>query len=363
MKTVYKALTLVAVAAAMASCQKGETSGRSGSISLGSYLYEGTSTRAGETEFDRNLQPLFLFWTDGNFNDNTKNAPDFFTRIPEGEIDSYAIDKYNTKVYYPLYDRTVHAVGLAPSPGEKGLAFKTEGDYSEFVIPRGYSEYADDEHGAYDILVSNNVEGKDSAPIATPLIFRHALTQISFSAILAPSMSQFVKFITIEFPGSSAPLAVKWNDNDSVYEVIGGADGSDDFVAGNFWTLDGSSLAQNDSRANYTQFFQLNKTRAQQVAKVCIIPPHASSIPVTIRYKMVGTVGGFDTPDPQNPIRDIEKQMSLNFVDSNGDPVELKAGDAYSIVLSFNVYDIELIGKLRDWQDGGYISLPFQPTR
>ena len=364
MKTAYKAIAFIAMAACLAACKKGETAGEPRSISLSSLVHEDNgATRADGATFNRTLQPLFLFWTEDNFNDATKSAPDFFVRTPDGEIDDYQTEKYNTGVYYPLYDKVVYAAGLAPAPGEGGLQFVTEGDYSQFNIPVGPSTYGDDAHGAYDVMTTTKVQGNDTNPIAEPLLFKHALTKLSFDAILAESMPQFVKFITIEFPGSAAALSVEWDETDETYKVTGGTDGTDDFVFGNYWTLDGSSLIEGDPRANYTMFYQLNKTRAQRVGITYIVPPHASSIPVTVKYKMVGTVGGFDTPDPLYPIRDEEKDILLNFVDNNGDPISLEAGDSYSIRLVFNIYDIELIGKLRDWKDGGYISLPFQPTR
>ena len=98
---------LVALAAAFTACKKGMVSSETISVST-----DLISTRA-DGDVDVTLQPLFLFWTGSNFNSTTATAPDFFVRTADGVIDDYKTTKYNTKVYYPLYDEVVYANGVA----------------------------------------------------------------------------------------------------------------------------------------------------------------------------------------------------------------------------------------------------------
>ena len=360
MITETKHILLLAAALTLAcSCNGGGEGAASRTVRVGSVLDEGT--RAG-WDGDGAVHPLFVFWTDGNFNDPSAGAPHFFTRIPGGAIDDYAADPYNTGVFYPLRDREVHAVGIAPAPGEDGLVQEDPQDYSRFVIPGGSSPWGDDAHGTVDVLTSGSVSGRDSAPIAAPLVFRHALSQLSFSAILAPAMTKFVKFVTIDFPGSLAPVALSWDGASAAYKVDAGTDAEDGFSFGNYWTDDGRILSESP-RANATHFYMPSKDKASSMGYLYIVPPDGPEITVTVRYKMCDTVGGFDLPDPANPVRDIEKEVTLSFRDEDGNPVPLTAGDAVAVTLVFDAADIELVGRLRPWGDGGHVSLPFQPTK
>lgn len=319
-------------------------------------------TRAGEN-VDPALQPLFVFWTDGRFDDPSVNAPYFFTRIPEGEIDSYATTVYNTGVPYPLHDRVVHAAGLAPAPGDgRALVPDVEGGWSSFTIAGGPCAFGDDEHGVVDVLTAPSVSGSDSAPITMPLAFGHALTKISFGAVLAETMTKFVKYVTVTFPGDLAPVGAVWDADESRYEVVRGEDGNDDFVFGNYWTDDGRFLSTS-GRANSTHYYMPSKDKVSSMGFLHVFPPESSEMTVTVNYKMCGSVGGFDKPDPDNPVRDVSKEVTLRFVDSVGDPVILGAGDSYQMTLVFDANDIEIVGQLRDWGDGGHVSLSVQPTK
>ena len=60
---------------------------------------------------------------------------------------------------------------------------------------------------------------------------------------------------------------------------------------------------------------------------------------------------------------DVDREITIPFYESDGSTaLELKAGDAYTINLVFNVYTIEMVGQKRDWEDGGYFYIPIQPT-
>ena len=359
-----KIMTYILIPACMAlllvSCDRESIPAAGHAVSVGSVLDSGT--RAGGGSFDRGLQPLFLFWTDGNFGNVSVSAPDFFTRVPGGMIDDYSSSVYNTGVRYPIRNADVYAVGLAPAPGDGGLTQVAANDWTRFTIPGGSSAYGDDAHGVVDVLVSNTVSGNDSAPIAAPLVFRHALAQMSFRAILAPTMTKFVKFVTVDFPGSLAPVSVRWDGAASAYRVVAGTDGTDDFTFGNYWTDDGQFLS-GSARANATQFYLPSKDKATSMGHLFVAPPDGSSITVTVHYKMCDSVGGFDDPDPANPVIDVAKKITLSFKDAGGNPVSLHAGDAVTITLVFDAADIELVGQLRPWGDGGHVSLPYQPTK
>ena len=358
MKVLHKILLILAAASFAAACGKTVSPEEdSPLIRLRSF----TGTRAdGETAVDRSQQPAFLFWTEGNFNNSAVEEPDFFVCLPENVIDAYAEKSYNTRIPYPTENRPVSATGFAPAPGDGYLQFVSDGDYAAFTIPEntsGTTTCPDDKYGVMDVLAAKEVvSGSNSSHIADPLEFIHAQTKLIFRATAAPTMTKFVKFIQVQFPGSLTPVSLEWNDTDEVYEVKGqsGTD-AEGFVFGNFWTTDGI-LPTSDSRANWTMATQISSDRNQNMGYTYIVPPCATSIDVHILYKMSECQDGFDT----GRFREMDVPVTIEFVDGNNDPVELKAGDAYLITLVFDTYNIEMTGQLRDWVDGGYISLPYQ---
>ena len=353
MKAIYKVAALVALLAAFSSCNKNEGPASGKSISLWS-VEETPNAVTRANEVNRNLQPLFLFWTEGNFNDATKSAPDFFVRTPEGEISTYTTETYKTGVYYPLYNKEVYATGIAPAPGEGYLEFATANDYSKFNIARPASQYPDDDYGVTDVLGATKITGTDATPFvpSSPLIFKHLTTKISFRAKLDQTMTKFVKFVTVKFPGSLTPVTLEWNSTSEAYEVKSSSSVSG-FVFGNFWTEDGQFVSRNP-RANWTQFYQLTFDY-QNMGYTHIMPP-GSSMEVTVQFKMANHMSDFDT---QTGISNIEVPVTIDFVDGDT-PVELKAGDAYLVSMIINVFDIELIGRKVAWEDGGYVSIPIQ---
>ena len=123
MKAIIRILPIIALLAAFTACNKGEIPG-TGENTISLWAGEdGTGvlrTRAGETP-NRSLQPLFLFWTSGNFNNTSASAPNFFVRVPDGEINDFSVTQFNTYEYYPLNNKTVYACGIAPAPGGRQL--------------------------------------------------------------------------------------------------------------------------------------------------------------------------------------------------------------------------------------------------
>ena len=195
---------MAAFAVAFTACQKHVES--ESTIGVLSGVVE---TRA-DGDVDVALQPMFLFWTEGNFNDATKTAPDFFVRTPDGMIDDYKTERYNTGVYYPLYDKLVYAAGIAPAPGTAGIDFATSGDYSSFTISNtpDPSAYGDDVRGVVDPLAAATISGKDSDELGR-LLFKHATTKIAFEAMLTPTMTKAVTNVRVEIP-AGRPTVPTW---------------------------------------------------------------------------------------------------------------------------------------------------------
>lgn len=354
MKTLYQLMALAALVTLLPSCRKGNVSRDSGSsICLSSREADPAGTRSGAGGVDRNLQPLFLFWTDGHFNDATVEAPDFFVRTPDGEINDYTSTKYNTLVHYPVNDATEYATGFAPSPGDGYLTFATEGDYSVFNIPEQGDGIHDDTRGVMDILSAGTVSGNNSTPIPDPLLFKHAQTKLVFDARSSATNTKYVKYVEVEFPGSLTPTTLEWNATSGTYEVKGGTDG---FLFGKYYT-------EGDSRANYTRFRILRSEEDTPMGYTMIVPP-GSEMTVTVRYKICDTPGGLDVVDPLHPAQDVVMQnIRVPFTDAGGSPISLRAGDSYSITLIIDAKDIALIGRQRNWKDGGYVSIPIYPNR
>jgi hypothetical protein len=377
MKAIIRILPIIALLAAFTACSKGEISG-SGENTISLWSGEdGTGvlrTRAGDPTPNRSLQPLFLFWTSGNFNNTSAVAPDFFVKVPDGEINDFSVTQFNTNEYYPLNNKTVYACGIAPAPGEGYLEPVTAGSYTKFNIGVPDTGVDDDDCGVTDVMAAAVLSATDAAPFtqATPLNFKHLLTKLSFRARLADDMTKFVKYVKVLFPGNLAPLSLEWNTNEQQYEVTGGTTGTNDFLFGNYFTTEDAGLP----RSNNTLYYQLSADRNQQMGYTHIVPP-GSSINVHIIYKMADYIDSFDlkermdagetlTPEEIRKARtvvDVDREISIPFYESDGTTeVSLKAGDAYTINLVFNVYTIEMVGQKRDWEDGGYFYIPIQPT-
>jgi hypothetical protein len=88
-----------------------------------------------------------------------------------------------------------------------------------------------------------------------------------------------------------------------------------------------------------------------------LIAPHVSSLDVVVKFKMANSVGDFDT---NTGIREVSVPVTINFKDASDNDLTLEAGDAYTVLLYIDALAIELVGKKVAWEDGGYISLPFQ---
>ena len=373
MKAIIRILPIIALLAAFTACSKGEIPG-SGENTISLWSGEdGTGvlrTRADAT-IDRSLQPLFLFWTSGNFNNTSAVAPNFFVKVPDGEINDFSVTQFNTHEYYPLNNKTVYACGLAPAPGEGYLEPVTTGSYAKFNIGVPDIGVDDDAHGVTDVMIADALSATDASPFtqAQPLNFKHALTKLSFRARLADDMTKFVKYVKVRFPGSLTPLTVEWNTNNQKYEVKGG---ETPYLFGNYFTTETAGLA----RSNNTLFYQLSADRNQQMGYTHIVPP-GYSMTVHIVYKMADYIDSFDLKERMDAgetltaeeirkartVVDVDREITIPFYESDGTTaLELKAGDAYTVNLIFNVYTIEMVGQKRDWEDGGYFYIPIQPT-
>ena len=89
---------LVAALAALTACNRSGMDEAKNLIRIGSMDMSDTDAPTRGAAPNRALQPMFLFWTEGNFNSATASAPDFFVRTPEGEIDTYKTSAYGTQV-------------------------------------------------------------------------------------------------------------------------------------------------------------------------------------------------------------------------------------------------------------------------
>ena len=363
MKAFIKIFTLFSLSAAFTACNK--NAAESGEPGRTIRLWAGEAqdspkTRAEETGFDRSLQPLFVFWTSGNFDNGAAGAPHFFTRIPEGVINDYQATPYNTQVYYPNNDVLVSVIGLAPAPGEGWLIPATEGSLAAFNVVPGDGT-TDDTYGVRDILVAGKQVGSSSAPLVSSfenrLVFQHALTKLSFKATLAETMTKYVKFVNIQFPSELTPAKVEW---DAFRETYVPTAGDEPFVFGHYWTDDGTTLSPSDRR-NETFFYQLSKTETESLGYTLILPP-GDHMDIIVQYRVADNMDDFDTR-PLEEIRLVELPVRISFKDSWNNPLSLGAGDAYEITMRLDLHDIELIGQSRPWEDGGFVPVPIYPTR
>lgn len=359
MKTSIKLLSLF-FCCAFSACNKGAFPGGDSGRIIRLWADEDSPRTRAEPAFDRSLQPLFVFWTTGNFDNPSVEAPHFFTRIPEGVINDYQSTPYNTQVYYPNNDALVSVVGLAPAPGEGHLTPASAGSFAAFDVVPG-DGVSDDTFGVTDILVAGKQVGSSSAPLAgsfdNRLVFRHALTKLSFRATLSETMSKYVKFVNVQFPAGLTPARVAWDATNETYVP---AAGDAPFVFGHYWSDDGASLSPSDRR-NETYFYQLSKTETESMGYTLILPP-GDQMDVVVQYRVADNMDDFDTR-PLEELRLVELPVRIYFKDNGNNNISLGAGDAYEITMRLDLHDIELIGKLRPWADGGFVPVAIQPTR
>ena len=350
MKRVYILAALTATLAALVACDR---SGKDVSQNMIRFQTmedspSDAATRAGDT--NRALQPMFLFWTNGHFNDasadGSVDSPDFFVQTSDYEIDHWNSTLYNTQKYYPIQDKEIYAAGFAPAPGDGYLSFATEGDYSKFVIPAntsGTTTCPDDPYGVMDILSAPRMTGKDSSPLtaAGPMKFYHAQTKLFFDAKLATTMRKYVKQVKIQLPDALVPRTLEWSETEARY-VVKGVEGDEYITLFNYWTDDGTTVADN-KRANETMFFGVSSANFEHLGYTYTVPP-GSTLSFIVSFKLSDT--------DVNPVwKDVTIPIDVDF------STPLKAGDAYRIKLVIDVLDIELSATKVDWVDGGYVSI------
>ena len=173
----------------------------------------------------------------------------------------------------------------------------------------------------------------------------------AFEAMLTPTMTKAVTNVRVEIPGSLNATTLTWDATDGIYKVAGGTDDTDDYWMGNFWSTDGTYLAD-DRRANETRVRLVSPIARERVGYTLIAPP-GNSMTVTVKYMQA------DNADAAFSERVIEGVV-INFKDASNNAISLGAGDAYTVRFYFDNYDIELVGQKRPWEDGGFISVPIQ---
>ena len=201
-----------------------------------------------------------------------------------------------------------------------------------------------------DPLAAATISGKDSDELGR-LLFKHATTKIAFEAMLTPTMTKAVTNVRVAIPGSLNATTLTWDATDGIYKVAGGTDDTDDYWMGNFWSTDGTYLAD-DRRANETRVRLVSPIARERVGYTLIAPP-GNSMTVTVKYMQA------DNADAAFSERVIEGVV-INFKDASNNAISLGAGDAYTVRFYFDNYDIELVGQKRPWEDGGFISVPIQ---
>lgn len=348
MKRVYMITALVAALAALTACNRSGMDEAKNLIRIGSMDMSDTDAPTRGAAPNRALQPMFLFWTEGNFNSATASAPDFFVRTPEGEIDTYKTSAYGTQVYYPIQNKTIYATGFAPAPGDGYLSFATEGDYSKFIIPaKPAGSQPDDAYGVMDILSAPRISATDSNPftVANPLQFSHAQTKLFFQATLAPGMPKYVQKVKIKFPNSSVPRTLEWSEADKRY-VVKGIENEGYETLLNYWTTDGTNLVD-DPRANQTLFYPMSSVKYEKMGYTYIVPP-GSHLNFIVMFRLTDDPANFATGEG---VKDVEVNVSTNLDQT------LEAGDAYLIKLIIDVRDIELSATKVDWVEGGYYGI------
>jgi len=317
-------------------CSKHSASdGSSSEIRLNSVLTRATAETT--SSVDDLTEPLFVFWKASDFeaNPQTLTTP-FIAQTPSGTIDDYASTRYNTFVKYPDDNELVYASGFWPAPvtSGTGLSFTNADDYTSFDIPEAWV-------GKKDILIAKPyITGSEGYPFSTPLEFIHAHAQLTIKAKLADDMSKFVKYVSVEFINDSRPERLAWSKADGSYMVTGGR-----------------TTSRLVTDYGQTSSNQLSKDRTQTVDNIFIVPTSGSHVTANIKFQMADESTGFDN----NAYAEKESgDIDIYFLDSSSNYIDLAAGDSYTLTLEFGVKYINLYGRLKSWEDGGYVTVPIK---
>lgn len=309
-----------------------------------------------------------LFWRESDLEkigvtDAGSEVTPYWSCIPEGEINDYTDEKYDTEQYYPTQNVQVYAVGFSPST----LKFEEGSNYGTIPLPQS------DWNGVGStVYTSNHIIGSGAYNFHNTLEFRHPTTRFVFHAKRSERMAGnlYVKGITIYFPknrenqnkGKPPYFAniLKWDTEEFCYKAA----------------FDGTNEANYDAivSSNHPRYQtiyyhggQLSSENFTVLGTRYLIPfaPRTDNGNIRLEGLTINATYSFDigfasfwSETYENVSIELKKKT-----DGDDQPVtETKPGETYHIYITFDWESFQIEAVQEDWENGGKIPVPIYPT-
>lgn len=256
---------------------------------------------------------------------------------------------FNTYVKYPQDNRTVYLNAVAPASADNskpdtGKLYASD-NWASFRM-----NYPTDDSGnpAYDnslwgnVVVSNTLHGTLDNQVSGHMQYHYPSAKFTFSAYKEEKMKNYnVRNVVVSSGAAILPYSLAWNAGNKEYCAFGGASQGISFL-----------FANNDG----VDIMGLGEEKAIQMPPFYFLPQENNSIgpfDIEASYYVDGDSASTKVHRKSNVWFDIVS-------DRNGNPVsEIKAGEAYRVIIRFNQDSFDIIGvKCDDWQDGGNVVIP-----
>lgn len=360
--TTYTLLLFIALLPAACSTADDDTAAPT-AVALSAVI----DTRAGAAAAVAHPHPKFIFWLQSDYDaDNLGTTFDaqvvtagatlgsgtsYATTTPSDNIEYYTALKYNLGRAYPDDGSIIYATGYWPSTLTPSTDNKT------LTVPDAVRQ------ANTDILVAKQlVQGSKGSPFSQPLSFGHACVQLSFKALRASPMTNFVDNIyvqTLEMPGLLEWTSGTWPD--SRYVAHRQLDHTDAVgMTASEWDNNFPKVGPNvmEGTTGSTNKAQLDKSTWRDIDGALYIAPGngiddagLTAVWLRITYD-TSTSQDFSTTTANTAI------VEVPIVTTDGEGA-LQGGDAYTIELTFDDVAINLRAVKTEWQQGGNIILPF----
>lgn len=333
-------------------------------------------TRADEGGFSADTSPLqyvisagppvVQFWqtTDPEKIGNGVNIPYGTIEFPEGsDISDYPEgNKYPVPgLKFPADGSALTAIAYAPKElvvENGGLRLRVPDG-----TPVGPEQPAGNPSDPYftghaDIMTARAITGSGYLPFDKPLEFRHKQARVNFVAIKSIRMTKLVRNVRIKVPYASQLIDyLEWDAAEQDFMPVAFAKSrSDEHYFGQIWNGQGKnpydqlSTAQKDNPESTDDFRYIGTV---------YLTPGKNQVECTISAH----IGDREHDDElyEDEKYHYDFKQTIKFLDPQGNPLTLQAGDSYVIRLIFSDDMISVKAYYPQWQSGGEEPLPIKP--
>lgn len=274
-------------------------------------------------------KPILLFWKKADYDNDAigTTATPLIVSTELGNISEYASTPFNTGVDYPADNTSVVGFGVYPA-----TALNMSSPYATGNLPVASI-------GTVDVLATSiPVTGNRKTPFSTPMEFRHLTTRITVKAIRSENTvgKMFVRNLKLLIPGTYLCSGLQWDSTDKQYKAVAKETATNK-------TLTCNEILQSGGNANAasvgTLYFVLNGT--DDLKKF------------TLTAETASTATFSDKKEVTFPFN-LDELSIMNGNTTGG----LKPGEAYTLLLKFDIDNFSVEAEEVDWEDGGKLSVP-----